>query len=148
MLDDVFAIRDYAAGRPTPIGGLEFTFHPVQHYVLSHAMRVRSADGATLVFSSDVGPCPQLIEAGRDADLFMCESALLDPSHDEADPGRRGHMTAAEAGQAAKAAGARRLLITHYRSSENNDAHHLATASAAFSGPVELARDGQTYVVG
>jgi ribonuclease BN (tRNA processing enzyme) len=148
MLEDVLDICEYAADRTIVIGGLEFAFHPVQHYVPSHAMRVRSADGATLVFSSDVGPCPELIEAARDADLFMCESALIDASQDDAEPGRRGHMSAAEAGQAARQAGARRLLITHFRSSEQYDAHHLEAASRAFGGPVELAREGQTYLVG
>jgi ribonuclease BN (tRNA processing enzyme) len=148
MLEDVFDIRDYAPNRETVIGGLTFTFHAVQHYILSHAMRVRSAAGPTLVFSSDVAPCPQLIDAARDADLFLCESALLDPSEDEPDPARRGHMSASDAGQAASAAGVRRLLITHYRSGEANDQQHLAAASRAFGGPLELARAGLTYVVG
>ncbi|MGI9149496.1 MAG: MBL fold metallo-hydrolase [Chloroflexota bacterium] len=148
MLEDVLDICDYAALSKTVIGGLEFTFHPVQHYVPSHAMRVRAQDGATLVFSSDVGPCPELIEAARDADVFLCESALLDASQDTAEPGRRGHMSAIEAGQAAREAGARKLLITHFRSDEQSDAHHLASASRSFGGPVELAREGQTYVVG
>jgi ribonuclease BN (tRNA processing enzyme) len=148
MLEDVLDICEYAAGPKTVIGGLEFTFHPVQHYVPSHAMRVRSPDGATLVFSSDAGPCPELIEAARDADLFLCESALLRASQDEAEPGRRGHMSALEAGQVAREAGARQLLITHFRSSEQHDAHHLEAARGSFGGPVELAREGQTYVVG
>jgi len=148
MLEDVLDICEYAPHRPTVIGGLEFTFHPVQHYVPSHAMRVRSDDGKTLVFSSDVGPCAQLIEAARDADLFMCESALLDAAQDEADPAHRGHMSAREAGEAAQTAGARQLLITHYRSGEQHDAHHLAAARSSFAGPVELAREGHTYVVG
>jgi ribonuclease BN (tRNA processing enzyme) len=148
MLEDVMDICEYSAAHKTPMGSLEFTFHPVQHYVVSHAMRVRSAEGTTLVFSSDVGPCPQLIEAARDADLFMCESALLEASQDGNVPARRGHMSAAEAGLAAREAGARRLLITHYRSGEKNDAHHLESASRSFGGPVELAREGQTYVVG
>ncbi len=148
MLEDVLDVHDYTAGPKTLIGGLELTFHPVQHYVPSHAIRVRSPDGATLVFSSDVGPCPELIEAARDADLFLCESALLNASQDEVTPGRRGHMSALEAGQAAREAGVRQLLITHFRSSQQHDAHHLETASRSFGGPVELAREGQTYVVG
>jgi ribonuclease BN (tRNA processing enzyme) len=148
MLEDIFEPCDYVADREMNVGGLPFIFHRVQHYVLSHAMRVRSASGAALVFSSDVGPCPDLIEVARDADLFMCESAVLDPSQDEPEPSRRGHMSAAEAGEAARAAGAKRLLITHYRAGEKQEAHHLAAASHAFGGPVELAREGQTYIVG
>ena len=148
MLEDAYDVRDYVADCETDVGGLKFTFHRVQHYIMSHAMRVRSANGAVLTFSSDVAPCPQLIEAARDADLFMCESAMLEAAQDEANPALRGHMSAAEAGQAAKEAGAKRLLITHYRSSPKHDAHHLAAASVTFGGPVDLAREGQTYVVG
>jgi hypothetical protein len=61
MFEDVFKVSEYAPGHDFPIGPLTFTFHPVQHYVPSHAMRVRSSAGATLVFSSDVGPCRGLV---------------------------------------------------------------------------------------
>jgi ribonuclease BN (tRNA processing enzyme) len=148
MLEDVFEVCEYASGRELRIGELRFSFHPVQHYVLSHAMRVRGSSDATFVFSSDVGPCVGLVEAARDADLFMCESALLDPSEDEADPSKRGHMSAAEAGQAAREAGARRLMLTHYRGGEPHEAHHRDAASRTFGAPVDLAREGQTYTIG
>src|SRR5258708_28958346 len=110
MLEDVYDVRDYVADCEMDIGGLPFSFHRVQHYILSHAMRVRSSSGAVLTFSSDVAPCPQLIEAAHEADLFMCESALLEPTQDEPDPARRGHMSAVEAGAAARQADAKRLL--------------------------------------
>jgi len=148
MLEDAFAVCEYAPGRDFRIGALTFSFHPVQHYVLSHAMRIEGTSGATLVFSSDVGPCAALVAAARSADLFMCESALLDPSQDEPDPALRGHMSAGEAGAAAREAGARRLMLTHYRSSDKFDKHHRDAAEKAFGGPVELAREGQSYVVG
>ncbi len=152
LFEDVFDLREYVPGCETRIGGLEFSFHPVQHYVPSHAMRVsRSGPLSTrnvLVFSSDVAPCAALPQAARDADLFLCESALLDPSQDEKKPENRGHMTAAEAGAAAAAAGAKRLLITHYRSGAAHEAHHLTTARAAYPGPVELAQPGATYTIG
>jgi ribonuclease BN (tRNA processing enzyme) len=148
MLEDIFDLREYSSGSEIQIGELKISFHPVQHYVLSHAMRVHAKNGATLVFSSDAGPCPELIDAARDADLLLCESALMNGAQDDPEPFRRGHMCAAEAGEAASQAGARRLVITHYRSGDGYDAHHLQAASAAFSGPLELARDGQIYVVG
>jgi ribonuclease BN (tRNA processing enzyme) len=144
---DMFDLQEYSPANNVRIGELEVTFHPVQHYVLSHAIRVRSGSGKTLVFSSDVAPCPGIVEAAAGADLLLCESALLEASQDDADPRRRGHMTAAEAGAAASAAGARRLVITHYRSNEEADGHHLAAARAAYAGPVELAREGTTYTI-
>jgi ribonuclease BN (tRNA processing enzyme) len=147
MLEDVFAIREYAAGPDRVIGGFRFTFNPVQHYIPSHAMRIRVDGGPLLVFSSDVGPCEELVAAARGADLFLCEAALVSPS-DDPRPERRGHLSAAEAGEAARAAAARRLLITHCRRDGGAlDQHHRSTASAAFGGPVELAEEGQTYAV-
>ena len=148
FLEDIFDVQQYSADRLWQLGELEFTFHPVQHYIMSHAMRVRAPDGNTLVFSSDVAPGPHLVEVAKEADLFLCESALLDASQDEADPKKRGHMSAFEAGEAAREAAAKRLLITHYRSSEKDDAHHLAAAAKSFGGPIELAREGETYVIG
>ena len=150
MLEDVFDVCDYppAGEGQLRIGCLELSFHPVQHYVPSHAMRIRALDGPTLVFTSDVAPCQELVAAAQAADLLLCESALLDPSQDEPEPQQRGHMSAAEAGAAAREAGARRLLLTHYRSGEGYDGHHREAASRAFGGPVELAREGQTYSIG
>jgi ribonuclease BN (tRNA processing enzyme) len=147
MLDEVYEICEYSPGRDTVIGSLRLSFHPVQHYIPSHAMRIRSEEGRLLVFSSDVAPCQQLVDAARDADLFLCESALLDKAQDDGRPSQRGHLAAAEAGAGARDAHARRLIITHYRSNAEADAHHLASARAVFDGPVELAREGETYVV-
>ncbi len=148
MLEDYFDLREYPLKEAVSIGELEFEFHPVQHYIPAHAMRVRDASGAVLTFSGDVAPCDALPIAALDADLVLCESSLLDASHDEPAPKQRGHMTAPEAGPAAAAAHARRLLITHYRSNPEADAHHLRTARERFSGDVDLARPGKTYLVG
>lgn len=147
MLEDIFAIEDYAADRDIAFGDVRVTCHPVQHYVPSHALRVQAGTGATLVFSSDVAPCSQIVAAARDCDLFLCESALLDASQDRPEPSARGHMTAADAASAAHKAGAKRLLITHYRSGPGHDEHHLTTARQNFSGPIDLAREGATYTV-
>ena len=147
MLEDVFEVCEYAPGHAIPVGDLSFTFHAVQHYIPSHAMRVRGRSGETLVFSSDVAPCYQLVDAAREADLFMCESALLDATEDELDPSKRGHMSAREAGTAAREAGVRQLMLTHFRSTESLDQHHRDAASRTFGGPVELAREGKEYQI-
>jgi ribonuclease BN (tRNA processing enzyme) len=147
MLDDIFDIQEYAPGPEVSIGGLTFTFHPVQHYVPSHAMRIRGSNGALLTFSSDVAPCPGLVEAARGADVFLCESAILDRSQDRPDPAQRGHMMAGEAGRIAREAGARQLLLTHYRSGNGFDARHREAAEEAFGGRVELVREGKTYPI-
>ncbi len=158
--DETFSVREYAAGVPHRIGALTFSFHPVQHYVLSHAMRVSPHGGPTLptlqtpqtpptlVFSSDVAPCAALVDAARGADLFLCESALIERSQDDADPLLRGHLLAAEAGDIARQAGARRLLLTHYAADRAGLVdHHRSEAERAFGRPVELAEEGRSYAV-
>jgi ribonuclease BN (tRNA processing enzyme) len=148
MLDDIFEVDEYAADRRIEFGSLRVQPHAVQHYIPSHAMRINAAGGPTLVFSSDAAPCPQVVEAARDADLFLCESAIVDTTQDRPDPLQRGHLTAAEAGAAARKAAVKRLLLTHYRSGPEYDAQHYAAAASTFGGPVELAQEGRTYRVG
>lgn len=148
MFQDVYRVAEYSPERALSIGGLTFTFHRVQHYIPSYAMRVRAENGRLLVYSSDVAPCPELIEAARGADLFLCESTLTDRAQDHPDPRQRGHMLAEEAGHAASEASVSRLLLTHLRKDlDSLEAHHRAAASAAFAGPVLLADEGQTHVV-
>lgn len=147
LLEDIFELHEYPLQSPVSVGSLEFTFHPVKHYIPANAMRVRATDGKVLTFSGDVAPCPALPIAAKQADLFLCESAFLDASNDDPDPARRGHMSALEAGAAAAEANARHLVLTHYRSSPEEDAHHLTQARQHFHGRVDLARPGQSFVV-
>jgi ribonuclease BN (tRNA processing enzyme) len=72
----------------------------------------------------------------------MLEATLLDA----ADPGTDGHLTARQAGELARAAGARRLVATHY-SDESDRERVRSEAEAGFGGPVTLARAGDVYDV-
>ncbi len=63
-----------------------------------------------IAYCTDTGPSDAVIELGRDADLLIAESALL--------PGQTGgdwpHLNPEMAVALAKAAGARRLALTHF----------------------------------
>jgi ribonuclease Z len=68
--------------------------------------------GQSVAFLMDTRPCEAAEALAADADLVICESTYL---HSEAREARdHGHMTADEAGRLAQAAGARRLLLTHF----------------------------------
>jgi ribonuclease BN (tRNA processing enzyme) len=58
----------------------------------------------------------------------------------------RGHLTPREAGEHGKAAGARRLVITHI-SDELDALWAKSEAQDAFGGPVEVAREGAVYTL-
>ena len=111
-LREAFAIREYADATPFEVGGLVVTPRTVRHYDQpTWGLRVE-ADGYVVAFSADTGPTPALAELAADADVFLCEATL-----DEPEPEPRGHLTAEEAADAARIAGARRLLLVH-RASE------------------------------
>jgi ribonuclease BN (tRNA processing enzyme) len=106
--DRAFSIHEYAEAVAFDAAGLRVTPRRVPHYD-EPTWGFRIEDGrSALAYSADTGPSPVLEELARDADVFLCEATLLEP---ETDP--HGHMTADEARDAARAAGARRLLLTH-----------------------------------
>jgi len=110
MFDEVFVLGEYAAGVPFAAGGCEITATAVPHYTIqSHALRL-DGGARTLVYSGDSGPSSKLVEAARDADLFVCE-ATLHTGEDDGLP--RGHLSLDEAVATFEASGARELLVTH-----------------------------------
>lgn len=126
-------------GKPTTAGDAEVTSFEVDHGLECVGFRV--AQGiSTLVHAADTRPCPKVIEYARDTGLLVHEVYGL------GDDAKRahflGHSTAAEAGGAAREAGAKRLLLTHLRAGRFADPEKLAEEAAiAFGGPVEVAGD-------
>ena len=68
--------------------------------------------GQSFALVMDTRPCDGARGLARDVDLLVCESTYLNTEHQEAHDHH--HMTAAQAGQLAREAGARRLLLTHF----------------------------------
>jgi ribonuclease BN (tRNA processing enzyme) len=123
------------------VGDLRVRFQLVPHYLPSHAIEV--TDGRVrLTYGADSGPNGALPDFARDTDLLLVEATL--PTPDDGEP--RGHMTAHEAGEHGRLAGARRLVVTHF--SDELDADTVrAEAARGFGGAVELAAPGAIYEV-
>ena len=110
MFERTFDLAEYQPNTPFSIGKLTITPTRVPHYRLeTYAFRVQS-NGAVLTYSGDSAPSDELVEAARDADLFVCEATLL---RGELDGEPRGHLSLDEAVDAFERSGARRLLVTH-----------------------------------
>jgi ribonuclease Z len=68
--------------------------------------------GQVVAVVMDTRLCDGALALAQDADLLLCEATFT--TADAALAHRYRHMTAAEAGRLATAAGARRLVITHF----------------------------------
>src|SRR5690606_37861362 len=68
--------------------------------------------GQSVAFVMDTRPCAAALELARGVDLLICESTYLVTEEREA--WERGHMTARQAAELARDAGARRLVLTHF----------------------------------
>jgi ribonuclease BN (tRNA processing enzyme) len=109
----------------------------VEHGIETYALRIE-ADGASLVYSADSAPCQALVDLARGADLFLCASGTMTTSPIHANPRQAAEMvTAAQAG---------RLVLTHLRPGADRD-QALVMARRAYSGPIEVAREGAEYDV-
>ena len=112
MFSRVFELKEFTEHEPFETSaGLTLTPIAVPHYnIPTYAFRI--TDGKSiLVYSGDSAPSDALIDAARDADVFLCEATLASSEKDH--PSIRGHLSADEAVAAFKASGAKRLLLTH-----------------------------------
>jgi ribonuclease Z len=134
--------RELVSGKPTEVGGTEVTPFSLDHGLECVGFRVAQA-GAVAVFSVDTRPTREIVENASGADLLVHDA--YGPQEAAEQSHAMGHSTATDAGEAARAAGVQRLVLTHLRSSRFVDPEALAAeAEAAFGGPVRAAEDLDT----
>ncbi len=138
-----FAIRTYDPHGTETIGGIAIRFAPTKHYIPCNAMRITPANAATpvLVYGADSAPVETLTTLAHGADLLILEATLPEPEK----PAPVGHMSPAEAGTLATAAGGvKHLLLTHYWGVVPTE-QMAAEARAVFSGVVNVAVEHASY---
>lgn len=152
LIGTAFSVAEYDPPVKLTLGPLSVSFARVPHYVPTWACDLRAEDGRRLTFGADCGPNDAIAQLASGTDLLMLESTegpyhlpAGDDGHDQ-DTSPRGHISAREAGEMAAAAGAARLLLTHY-SDELDAADLLSAAGSAFAGPILLAAAGERLVV-
>lgn len=126
---------------PVQVGPFAVDPVRVSHPVPAFGLRV-SADGVTLAYTGDTGPCEALDDLARDADLLLAEASFR--SCDDNPPDL--HLTGTDVGRVATAAGVRRLVVTHVPPWHEPD-EALSEARACYAGPIEMARPGAVYEV-
>jgi ribonuclease BN (tRNA processing enzyme) len=140
-LGETYTLQEWVDGRTVTVGPLTVTPRLVLHPVEAYGLRVEHR-GRVLAYSGDTDACPALDELAKDADLLLAEASF----QEDRDEIRGIHLTGRRAGEAAAAAAARRLVLTHIPVWTDGDVV-LAEARGAYAGPVELARPGAAYEV-
>ena len=135
------------------VGPFEVETRRVAHTEESYAFRVSLAGAAAragnsapnnpgLVYSGDCGRADDLIPLIRPGDTLLSEASFGAGRV----PAGAEHLTAADAGRAATAGRAARLLLTHIQMGYSR-ADALAAAQAAFSGSVQVVTEGDRFEV-
>lgn len=134
-------IREIAPGETMELArGVALEACKTPHTPESLAYAVR--DGAArLVYTGDTSPSAELGRWATGCDLLLAECSLPDGQ------GIAIHLTPTQAGELARTAAARRLVLTHfYPAIEGTDP--VSVAARAFGGNVVAAADGDRFTIG
>jgi ribonuclease BN (tRNA processing enzyme) len=145
LLEEAFDLEEYESGAVLDAGDVRIRTHDVPHFLPhTNALELSAphSGGGRVTYGADHGPTEGLVEFAQDTDLLMVEATLKAPE----EHGPRGHITAREAGEHGRRAGARRLVVTHVSDLIDPD-WVRAEAEAGFGGPVTVAAEGDVYEV-
>lgn len=135
--------RAYFEAEELKLGPFLVTFMKTVHPVPCYAMRfVEEKTGAVFVFTGDSGYLESFNEFAKEADLFLADTYLFDGNEHH-----KAHFTAGEAGNFAKNAAVKKLVLTHLP--QQGDLEELRQQAAATSNgiPVELAQPHKVFEI-
>lgn len=107
---------------------------------LADVSRLRK--GQIFAFIMDTGICEAAFLLAKDADLAVMESTFL--KGDEAIAAEYGHLTSLQAGEIAREAGVKTLLLTHFSQRYGPDTDFAADAGTVHADVTQL-NDGDVY---
>lgn len=139
---DAFQVKKLSEEVELNVNGLKLSFCRTQHGAETYAVRAE-AEGKIFVYSADSGYDPKLVSFARGADLFLCESTLLEQYRSDENV----HCTAKDAGAMADQAGVNRLLLTHFWYTIEPDAYVKECSHFYPQVNVEAARELAAYCV-
>jgi len=100
--------------------------------------------GKKVVYTGDTLACDEVIEAAKGADLLIHDATFADDMREEGM--EKKHATARDAAEAAKRAGAKRLILTHISNRYDDPSPLLKEAREVFEN-VEVASDGMEVLL-
>jgi ribonuclease BN (tRNA processing enzyme) len=138
----VFAIAEYEPDEELQLGDTAIGFSPTVHYIPCWAMNVRdNRSGQSLAYTADTGPAADLSTVVAGASVLVADAGNPTPEREPFEV--RGHATAAEMAQVARAHEVTTLVLAHLWQ-EEGFARYAAAAAREFSGRIEVAQPGLT----
>jgi ribonuclease Z len=114
------------------------TAWPTKHFVPTIGLRITvKTSGKVIGYSCDTEPIPTVVRLAQQVDLLFHESTGAG----------LGHSSAAQAGEVASQAEAKRLALIHYEVLNTDPSGLIDEAQTMYSGPVELAEDFMEYEI-
>ena len=146
FFDAAFIAAEYDPDVTLEIGPLRVRLVRGRHYVPAWGVVVEAPDGARIGYTGDTGPSDGVVEAMRGVDLLLVEAALHTSAFDDLE---RGHLTAEEALDLARAAQASSVMLVHYAPARRAELDSLCAASglrarAAVDGAVVTVTPART----
>ncbi len=142
LIECAFELQEYQPWDEFELGSLRVRLCEVPHYIRTFAVEVTGSSGLRFTFGADCSPNEELVQFAQNTALLFIAATLPRPER----TGERGHLTPCEAGDHARRAQAKRLVVTHF-SDELDPDWVRAEASEAFGGPAELAVEGAIFTL-
>jgi ribonuclease BN (tRNA processing enzyme) len=140
MLTDAYVLHEFTAGSRLDIGPFRAQTRLLPHTVPNAGIRL-TAGGRVLAYTGDTGPSPDVVDLARGADLLLAEATYVDQVPEDS---RRYLTSARQAGQQARNAEARHLLLTHLQPGTDATAAQAA-ARAEYDGEIGVATSGLIF---
>lgn len=141
-LDSAFEFLTAGDGDSLRLGSMEVSVVRTNHPPPTLAPRITAGD-RSVTYTADTGPSDAVASHAAGSDLLLAEASMTGRRRPDSKPH---HMTGAEAGSMAAAAGVGRLVLTHVPPHEDPD-RVLAEAESEFAGRVALAVPGARMTV-
>jgi ribonuclease BN (tRNA processing enzyme) len=141
VMRETYDFHTVRHGDSFTIGSFTFGTFKMTHIGVEAVGYRIEAGGAVLAYTGDTGPCDEVVDMARDADLLLAEATYQDgntlfPFH----------FSASQAAEHAKRANAHRLLLTHLTPGSDPEVSRRE-AKAIFGGPVDVASTGMSVEV-
>lgn len=131
-------VEEWSEGART-IGDVQVQALSMHHSIAALGYRL-TWQGKSVAYSGDTDLCAAVVKLGRAADLLILECSVTDEMN------VAGHLTPSECGRIAAEAQCHKLALTHFYP-VFKDYDILARVRRAYDGPVELARDLQSFLL-